>query len=113
MRSGSRISPLMMEPSSNPPKAKAIWDQKFRLLQFHSGMMWMGVAPRWRKQTTSPARMMVAPARHVARAPRFWVHLPTWRPTRFVMRAIQRAASEIETTREWLSASAWLPGNSE
>ena len=72
-------------------------DQKLTVSQFHLGMMWRGVAgPRFIQTSTATAASK-APRIQAEAPPRFSVHLPMRRPTRFVPSAIQIAARELST----------------
>src|SRR5262245_4297735 len=93
VRRASRISSPIVDPLSTPPKAKAIVDQKITSLRLVLGVTVstvIGVAAPKRIHDTTPIAISSSAAAQPVTAPRLFSHLPTSRPTTFIVTVMIR-----------------------
>src|ERR1044071_6467232 len=93
VRCASSISSPIVDPLSTPPNANAIVDQKmtsFRLVLGTRVVELFGVADPTRRQETNAGARTSAATTQLASAPTLFSHLPTLRPTTFIVTAVTR-----------------------
>ena len=95
VRRASTISSPIVDPLSTPPNANAIVDQKITSFSVVLGSRVrgvMGVADPNRIHHSAPNAMRKVAGTQPATAPALFSHLPTFRPTTFIITAIVKPA---------------------